>query len=308
MTLLAAFIEVLFPVAVVVAAGFALRRAFPIDLQSLNRVSLYVLSPALIFVTLARITVTGDEALRIAAASVLIILGMGCLTWLYGRFRRIDHASMAALLLCTMFMNAGNFGLSTTRFAFGDPGLQRALLFFIPQSIMAQVLAVPIARSGAGNRSGSWRQILRMPQIYAAAAGLLIALSGIHLDGRKDVFGSLFQGIVLLSEAAIPLLLLLLGMQLAVGIMVEERELTIAAVVFRLLVSPPLAYAVALLLGLHGVSLAVVVLEASMPTAVNMVVFAMEFGARPRVVASVVVISTLLSLLTLSVLLTLLRT
>jgi len=37
--IISAFVEVLLPVLVVVACGYVLRRAFPIDLRSLNRVA-----------------------------------------------------------------------------------------------------------------------------------------------------------------------------------------------------------------------------------------------------------------------------
>jgi hypothetical protein len=40
-----AFVQVLLPV-LVVACGYALRRVFPLDLRTLNRVSMYVLIPA----------------------------------------------------------------------------------------------------------------------------------------------------------------------------------------------------------------------------------------------------------------------
>jgi hypothetical protein len=48
--MIAVLIEVLLPIAVVASAGFALRRAFPLDLMTLNRLMIYGLSPALIFV------------------------------------------------------------------------------------------------------------------------------------------------------------------------------------------------------------------------------------------------------------------
>src|SRR2546426_193075 len=135
--IISAFVEVLLPVLVVVACGYALRRVFPIDLRSLNRVSMYVLSPALIFTTLARIEVAGGER--------------------------------------------------------GTPLLQ----------------------------------VLRMPQIYAALAGLLARAAGINLDGQgHDVITALFRGVALMSDAALPLLLLVLGMQLAQGVAVEQRGLT----------------------------------------------------------------------------------
>src|SRR5215212_6096802 len=302
--ILSAFVEVLLPVLVVVVCGFALRRVLPIDLRSLNRVSMYVLSPALIFTTLARIQVAGAEALRIAAASTLVIVLIGVLAYLCARPLQLDQATLSALLLSTMFMNAGNYGLPTTRFAFGEEGLQRALLFFIPQTILAQVLAVPIAGMARGARGNPLLQVLRMPQIYAAAAGLLARAAGINLLGEgHDVIAALFRGVALMSDAALPLLLLLLGMQLAQGVAVEQRGLTTLAVVLRLLISPLLAYGLARLLGLSDLSMRVVVLEASMPTAVNMVLYSLEFDARPGFVAGVVVVTTVLSLAMLALLL-----
>jgi predicted permease len=306
--IVSAFVEVLLPILVVVVCGYALRRVFPIDLRSLNRVSIYVLSPALIFTTLARIEVAGGEALRIAAASTLVILSVGALTYLCARPLRLDQATLSALLLSTMFMNAGNYGLPTARFAFGEDGLQRALLFFIPQTILAQLLAVPIAGMARGARGNPLIQVLRMPQIYAALAGLLARSVGLNLSGDgQGVLAALFQGVALMSDAALPLLLLLLGMQLAQGVAVEQPRLASLAVTLRLLISPLLAFGLAWALGLSDLSMRVLVLEASMPTAVNMVLYSIEFDARPGFVAGVVVVSTLLSLVTLTLLLGALR-
>lgn len=302
-----AFIEVLLPVLVIVSCGFALRRVFPLDLQSLNRVSLYILSPALIFVTLARIQVAGDEALRIAGVTVALCALLAGVTLLCAWPLRLDRQRLAALLLCTMFANAGNFGLPTARFAFGDAGFQRALLFFIPYQILSQILAILIAGAGRGDGRSTLRQVFRMPQIYAVIAGALVAVSGMRLDGRHDALGSLFRGAALLSDATLPFLLLLLGMQLSLGVTIEDRRLTSLAAGIRLLASPALAYGLALLFGLDDLALRVVVLEASMPTAVNMVLYSIEFDTRPRFVAGVVVITTVLALVTLTLLLALLR-
>jgi malate permease and related proteins len=143
---------------------------------------------------------------------------------------------------------------------------------------------------------------------YAALAGLLARAAGLDLAGEGHaVIAGLFRGVTLMSDAALPLLLLLLGMQLAQGVVVEQPGLTTLAVVLRLLVSPLLAFGLAWLPGLSDLSLRVVVLESSMPTAVNMVLFSLEFDARPGFVAGVVVVSTLLSLGTLALLLGMLR-
>ncbi|NOK63021.1 MAG: transporter [Chloroflexi bacterium AL-W] len=303
----ATFAEVLLPVLVVVFCGFALRHAFPLDMRSLSRVSLYILSPVLIFTTLAQINVAGGAALRLTIFSVGFSLVIGLMTWIIAIVLKLDRSSVAALLLCTMFMNAGNFGLPTSQFAFGDDGFQRALLFFIPQAIVSQLLAVPIARSGQGDGYKVIFQIFRMPHIYAAVIGLGARLSGLELAVRTDILGQLFDGMELLSGATLPFLLLVLGANLASGVVIEDRKLMVVATVLRLIVSPPLAYGLTFIVGLDDLSARVAVLQASMPTAVNMVLFSTEFGARPRLVAGVVVVTTLVSLITLTMLLSVLR-
>ncbi|MCS6940857.1 MAG: AEC family transporter, partial [Roseiflexus sp.] len=307
MVILSAFVEVLLPVTVVVASGYALRRRFDLDLPSLNRLSMYVLGPALIFTTIVRIDMAGGEALRIIAASVAVCLGIGVIGLVTGALMRLDRGSLAALLLCVMFMNSGNYGLPTSRFAFGEAGFQRALLYFIAQTILAQTLAVPIASAGRSDLKSAVRQMFAMPQIYAAALGLLARFSGVDLPHRSDALGSAFRGVALMADAALPLLLLLLGMQLANGTAVEDVRLTAVVAVLRLGVSPMLAYGIARTLALDDLAWRVVVLEASMPTAVNMVLYSLEFNARPRFVAGVVVATTLLSLVTLTLLLSVLR-
>jgi predicted permease len=303
-----AFLQVLLPIIVAVGCGYALRRAMPIELQPLNRLSMYVLSPALIFTTLVGLEVSGGQALRIAAVSILVITIMGVITYMAGGAARLGRAEMSGLLLCTMFMNAGNYGLSAANFAFGEAGLERALLFFIPQTLLSQVLAIAIASSGNGATwRASLRQVLRMPQIYAALAGLAAHMLGVRPSGGPPALDALLRGVALIANATLPLLLLLLGMQLAQGVALEDQRLTGLAVTLRLLVSPLVGFGLAMLLGLDDPAWRVVTLQAAMPAAVNMSLYAFEFNARPRFVAGVVALTTLLSPLSLALLLGVLR-
>ena len=61
------FAQVLLPILVVVASGYLLQRRLELDLHSVNRLSLYLLSPALIFSSLAQSRIEVTETLRIGA-------------------------------------------------------------------------------------------------------------------------------------------------------------------------------------------------------------------------------------------------
>lgn len=298
-----AFSDVLLPIVVVVLVGYVLKRYLPIDTRSLNRMSMYALSPALIFITIIKIQIPGTEVLRISLTSVAVCLGSGLIAYAIARLRKTDSPSTAALLLTTMFMNSGNYGLPTAQFAFGQAGLDRALLFFIAQAIMAQTLTIAIAQAGQSNWQTGFKQILKMPPIYAVASALLLRWWGVSLE-TPNVLGSLLHGIDLISQATLPLLLMLLGMQLAQETVIEDVPLTTTAVIIRLFASPLIAYGAAVALQLDVLATNVVVLQASMPTAVNMVLYSLEFNARPKFVAGTVVITTLLSVMTLTILLT----
>ena len=298
------FAEVLLPVLVVVGSGYALRRGYDVDVHSINRLSLYVLSPALIFTLLIRVRVEAGEALRVVAFMVVFIVAIGAVAWASSRALGLEGTATAAMLLCAMFMNSGNYGLPVARFAFGEEGFERAALFFVVQAILAQTLAVYIAAAGRGDRRGGLVQLFAMPQVYAVAAALAIRLGGLDLDPSGDrLVDELFRGVALMGDAAVPVLLLVLGLQLAEAQGITEGRQVALATALRLVVSVPLALALAVALGLDELSTKLAVVLASMPTAVNMTIIAIEFDVRPKFVGSVVTVSTVASVATLTLLL-----
>jgi predicted permease len=305
-------IEVLLPIAVVASAGFALRRAFPLDLMTLNRLMIYGLSPALIFVALVRADLSGPDAGRMLFFAVGVLGLMALIVWISALGLGLRGKDVTALLLTSMFMNSGNYGLPASRFAFGETGFTLGVFYFIMQSIMAQTLGVGVAAAGAasGGRQ-AWQSIcyrlIRMPQIYAVTGALALRSVGFQPATATGLVHSLFEGVALLSEAALPVMLLILGVQLGAGAPLVRPGMVAIATTIRLVVSPILAFGLARLLGMEGVALGVGVMMAGMPTAVNTTILAIEFDTRPQLVVSTVVVSSFASLITLSVLLSLVR-
>jgi hypothetical protein len=301
------FAQVLLPIMVVVASGYLLQRRLELDLHSVNRVSLYLLSPALIFSSLVQSRIEVSETLRISAFMTLFVVSIGALTWLVALLIRLDSIDRAALMLCAMFMNAGNYGLPAARFAFGQEGFDRAVLFFVVQAILAQTLAIYIAGAGHGDRRGGLVQLLRMPQIYAVLAALAFRLGGVRLDPMGGcILNDVFRGVDLVGDAAVPLLLIILGLQLAETGRISEGPKVALGTALRLGLSVPLAVGLSYLLNLDELSTKLAIMLSSMPTAVNVIILAIEFNVRPRFVSSVVVVSTAASVFTLTLILVLL--
>ena len=140
-----------------------------------------------------------------------------------------------------------------------------------------------------------------MPVIYAVGLAILFRVSDLTIP---DI---VFQPISRLGLAGISVLLVAVGMELGRAGAGTTDGRVWGAVALRLLLAPALAWNVASLVGLTDLLRNVVILQASMPTAILPIVYAREFGSNVGFLSRAVLLSTLLSILTLPVLLTLLR-
>lgn len=148
-----------------------------------------------------------------------------------------------------------------------------------------------------------WRRslgnLLRVPWLYAAGGALLSRWVGFP-EALSAATG-------LLAGGAIPLFLLLLGLELAQVRLAQVARPALGLALVRLLASGGLAWALASALGTAGPLRGSLILEGSVPSAVNAFLLASQFNRRPDLAAAVLLLSTLLSLGTLSLTLFLLR-
>jgi predicted permease len=113
--------------------------------------------------------------------------------------------------------------------------------------------------------------------------------------------------VAMLSDAAIPAMLLVLGMQLERHTRPEHLDAVATAVTISLAVAPVIAFVLAALLGLTGAARQAAIIEASMPAAVATTVLALQYDLDPTFSTSVVMFSTLLSPFTLVALIAVLK-
>ena len=111
------------------------------------------------------------------------------------------------------------------------------------------------------------------------------------------------RAVELVGSGAVPVMLLILGIQLSRLSLADSRRAIADATLLRLAVAPVLAMGIAVLLGMQGVVRQVGILEASMPAAMTATILAAEFDAAPRFAAGAVFSTTLASLVSLMTLL-----
>ncbi|PIT55925.1 hypothetical protein BHC49_05640 [Snodgrassella alvi] len=112
----------------------------------------------------------------------------------------------------------------------------------------------------------------------------------------------------MIGDSSIPVIMLILGMQLAT---LHIRQIEVAkisfALVIRLLISPLWAVLLVYFMPIDLMSKKVLIVLAAMPTAANTTLLSVQFNTRPQLVSTATFISTVLSLITLPVVLMLVQ-
>ncbi|MBE2196982.1 MAG: AEC family transporter [Anaerolinea sp.] len=288
------FTQNILPIFIVAGFGFALQRWSGLDKQALSRAVFYCLSPCLVFASLVNSQLPGDELIALSLFTVITILLMGAMAWGVARLLRLSRLETTALVLMVMFVNGGNYGLTLNQLRYGDDGLARAVVYFTTSTVVLYTVGIFVASMGQLSWRAALRRLWQMPPMYAAVAAVVV------YSFKLTVPAPLLRAIEVAGAGAIPVMLLVLGMQMASSDGRFPIRLALSTMTLRLLVAPVLAVGVALLLGLHGVGRSTAIIEASMPPAVFTIILATEFELQPTAVTSIVVVATLLSGLTLA--------
>jgi predicted permease len=292
--LLDIFVSDLLPVFVVAAVGFSLARYSAVDPRTISRLTFHALAPALVFNVLVTSQVDGGEFLQMVVFYALVAVSAGLMGFTASRAMRLNRAETSAFLLVVVCSNSGNYGLPVALLAFGREALAYASVYFVASSIFSYTGGVLLAASGERHVLDALRGVLRVPAVYGAVAAVLV------LAFDVPVPEPVLRPLTLLSDAALPLMILVLGMQLERTTWPERPGVVAVAVAISLVATPLVALGLARVVGLHGPALQAGVLQASMPTAVITTILALEFGGAINFVTAAVCAATLLSPFTLT--------
>jgi len=286
----------------VAGVGYVLGVLTDIEPEPLATVTVYVLVPALVFHSLVTASVSGAEGLRIAGAAVVLTAVMWTVSEGVGFIA--SDGSRNGLVLAGTFPNTANYGIPLSVFAFPSVGRTTAVLYVVGSTVMMYTVGVYIAsRDAASSSLGAMRRVARLPLVYAVVAGVGASYVGFGTDDS-----AFLETLRLVGNSSIPLMLVVLGVQLARATPSGGvRDVALANVV-RLVVAPLVAVPVVVALGFTDPDVArVVVLEASTPVAVTTVILTVEFGGDRDYAATAVLTTTVVSMVTVTLLVELLR-
>jgi predicted permease len=296
MNLAQVLIDVLLPIFLIFGLGFILGKKREPEPRSIAHLSIYILLPSLVFTSvldkdiLSSLAVTGVYV--VIFTSVMYVLSL-----IVCSLVKFDRKMKSGFLLSVLFTNSGNYGVPLCAFAFGEEGMVTALAYMMYGSVIMYTLAVYIASRGSSKTTKSFTNIFKIPLIYA------VVIASVFSYFSVDVPSFIHTPISLLGSAAIPVAMVLLGIQLSRTTISKAYKPLVLSTVFRLCLSPLLGIVLTHFMGVHGLLRSVLILESSVPTAVNSALIAIEFDAEPGYVSSTILTSTALSVFSLTVLL-----
>lgn len=297
-TIVEVFWQVIAPVVLVASAGYLLARELGLSPQHLSRATFYVFSPCLVFDKLSHSALSGADLSRVVGFAALTMAGSGLIAWLICSLMGYDKALTNAFILAAFAGNTGNYGLPANQFAFGEAALEPAVVYYATGTLVISTVGVYLAASGRSSARNAIRNLVRVPLIYAGVAGILIWFTGWSIPAPLE------RATSLAGKAAVPVMLTLLGAQLASVQLRSNLSAISLAALTKLVGSALVGLGLAVVLDLSGLIRQSVVLQASMPTAVITTVLATEYDSAPDFTVGVVLASTLGSLITVTLVLT----
>ncbi|HEY4665499.1 MAG TPA: AEC family transporter [Comamonas sp.] len=297
-------LSALLPVVLIIMCGVGAAKVGWIQasaVRDLSKLVFYVLTPALLFRTMASVRIAELDFKPIIvyfiAAGVVFLA-----TLLFYGFNTLA----ATRALGHTFSNNVMIGIPLIGLVFGKEGLVVLLtlisvhaLVLLGSGTLILELAQAKQRNGAGHSQGLIRtlgQAIQSSVVHPVPlpiiAGLLFAQTGLELPAVID------KPLQLLGTALGPMALLLVGVTLAysqIGSLIKPA-LRMASV--KILVHPLIFLLAAWAMDLKGIPMAAMALAAALPTGANVLMFAQRYEVAEEEITASIALGTMCCLVT----------
>jgi len=284
-------ISIILPVLIIVAAGYLYARlrgeTVRADMTAVNRVSMDVLCPLLVFTAMAGRDFDLFNNGALILAGVAISLGSGVLAWPVARLLGYDARSFVPPM---MYNNCGNMGLPLAVLAFGATALPSAVALFMAASLVYFSVGIKIVEAGRKDVRTSFLKLLSSPMMAAMIVGISFSLLGISLPGP------LFLALKMLGEACIPIMLFSLGVRM-LDVSFRCWRIGLVGAVVCPVAGLAIAWLLDGMLALTPLQRGQMYLFAALPPAVFCFMVAEKYRQEPDKVAAIVLMGNLAALI-----------
>lgn len=306
------FLDVIAPVLLVVGLGAALQRKFELDIKSLAKLTVWTLVPSFLFYVIYKSdpekvnwTVIGNVAL----ANVVPMFAVGGITFFVLQRLKVPGSAIAAMVLSSVVVNAGNFGIPVAELAYEGPmkltfegmgaperGKEIQALCVMVSNLVLWCFGYTILAIAKGD--GIKRALFgyfKLPMIYAIVAAFVCR------DYEIEPPGTILYPLRLLKEATVPMMLLTLGAQLAKSARWPQWKYVGPVLVIKLILLPAVTAVYVVMIGVWPWPGAQLVISAAAPAAVNVLLLTLELDGDAELAADCVFWTTIFSGITATV-------
>jgi len=301
---MAVVIAALLPVFLLIVFGFALKRSLmrlETQWHGLERLTYYVLFPALLIQTLVKADLTRVPIAGVGGALVLSALAMSLLC--LGLRPLLAKMDIDGPAFTSIFQGATRWqtvvALAVSGNLFGDAGLALASVAMVAIIPLVNVFSVAVLAHYAATEKQSVRSIVmtvvRNPLIWACAIGL--ALNVLHVPLPR-IWHEVADA---LGRCSLAIGLLVTGAGLHLDGLFRPSTAAGLGVFLKLILMPVLAVALALWFGLSGQNLVIVTACSAVPASSSAYVLARQMGGDAPLLAQIITLQTILAAITMPI-------
>lgn len=292
--------ETIIAIILLIIIGYICRRTEflkPETTQVLNKIVIYIAIPSLIFLSMYNADLSNLETLGTITLTCIMVGSLtGLLAYIFANIMKYPPKTKWSLVTTSALFNSGFLGYPVILGVFGAEGMVRAVFFDVGSTILFISFSILLMLNYGGSYQSIIRRSVLFPPFLAVVLGILANLSHLPLGSiLPDVLGYL-------SGAAIPLIMISLGLSLEFKEVYEHISSASFVSFIKLIISPFIAVIIATVLGLSGINYSVAVIEAGMPSAMLSLVLAITYNLDVKISAACIFLSTALSMITLTML------
>ena len=296
-------IELISPLIFIGALGFSCAKTQWLSKEQLNGISQLTFNlciPAFLFSKMATAKLAQNIELNFFLAFYLPVLVCyviaGLSNYFFHKQCHHNYQASAVFALASSYSNTVIVGLPILFSLYGE---QAMLLIFAIVTFHSALLFTLTSAIAAKENHKNWQSTLittfKNPLLISIIGGALVNFFELPLPSI------LYQSLTLLGKPAISLALFVLGASLSYYPLKSELKFVSLSSVLKLLLLPYLVYVSAYyIFQLSQLQLTILVILSACPTGVNAYLMAKNFHSHEATVASTVVITTLLSVISLS--------
>jgi predicted permease len=294
--------EAIFPIFALIVLGYIFKRAsFPSDQfwPMVDKFTYYVLMPSLLVYKLSFAKTDQNFSFDMIFLGILAITVVFVIFLLIGKITSYNGASYTSIIQGGIRYNTYIY-LAVIDSLYGDSGLVLGILFItfaIPLINLFCIgsFALYLNDSDKISIKKIFISIIKNPLILACLLGGMINFGEIYIPLSVE------KTLDILSSSALGMGLLSVGVGLEISHIKSAKSELILSSFVKLLLFPLVMYVLAYMFGIDGIEMSVLMLFASMPTAISSYILAKELGGDTKLMSSIVTVQTLLSFVTVAI-------